>query len=133
MRAAWYETNGSSAVLQTGEMAIPAVGADDVLVWVHASGINPVDVKGRWGWGVVLGTMPYPRIVPHNDGAGVIEQVGANVATSRLGERVWLYEAQWHRPFGTAADYVALPSALAVPLPATVSFAQGAFAWVSRP
>jgi NADPH:quinone reductase len=43
-----------------------------------------------------------------------------------MGERVWLYEAQWHRPFGTAADYVALPSALAVPLPESTSFAQGA-------
>ena len=70
--------------------------------------------------------MLYPRIVPHQDGAGVIDAVGVDVLPSRVGERVWLYEAQRGRPFGTAAEYVVVPSGNAVCLPDHISFTDGA-------
>jgi NADPH2:quinone reductase len=71
--------------------------------------------------------MPYPRVVPHSDGAGVIDDVGSHVSPSRIGERVWCFGAQSYRPFGTAAEYVVVPTDLAVPLPIGVSFEQGAY------
>lgn len=122
MKAAWYERNGSAAdVMVVGDMATPTPAAGEVLVRVHASGVNPSDVKSR-----MARPLGGPRIVPHSDGAGVIEAVGEGVSASRIGERVWLWNAQWQRPFGTAAQYVALPSAQAVWLPAHVSFQAGA-------
>ena len=126
MKAAWYERKGPARdVLVVGEMDKPAPAAGEVLVRVHASAVNPSDTKGRGGArGNVA--MPYPRIIPHQDGAGVIEAVGEGVAAARVGERVWLYEAQLKRPFGTAAEYVALPAHQAVRLPASVGFAEGA-------
>lgn len=126
MRCAWYERKGpASEVLQVGQRPKPVPGAGEVLVAVKASGINPSDVKGRGG---ARGntTMPYPLIIPHQDGAGVIEAVGPGVCGSRVGERVWIYEAQLGRPFGTAAEYVALPAGNAVPMPAALTFVEGA-------
>jgi NADPH2:quinone reductase len=126
MRAAWYERKGAAReVLQVGQMAVPEPGPGEVRVHVSASGVNPSDTKGR---GALISTsaMPFPRIVPHQDGAGVIDAVGADVPPSRVGERVWLYEAQRGRPFGTAAEYVVVPSSNAVRLPDAVSFADGA-------
>ena len=126
MRAAWYERKGAAReVLQVGQMAVPEPGPGEVRVRVSVSGVNPSDTKGR---GALIGTsaMPFPRIVPHQDGAGVIDAVGADVPPSRVGERVWLYEAQRGRPFGTAAEYVVVPGSNAVRLPDAVSFADGA-------
>ncbi len=125
MRAAYYERTGDAAeVLQIGDIARPAPGPGEVLVRVHASGINPSDVKKR------LGKMPapaaFPRVVPHSDGAGVIEAVGLGVSADRVGQRVWLWNAQWHRAFGTAAEYCALPSEQAAELPGHVGFAEAA-------
>jgi len=88
------------------------------------SGVNPSDVKLRAG--ARPGGMPFARITPHSDGAGVIEAVGEGVTRRRMNERVWLWNAQWQRPFGTAAEYVALPADQAVALPDEVSFDQGA-------
>ncbi len=70
--------------------------------------------------------MPFPRVVPHSDGAGVVDAVGSQVSPSRIGERVWCFGAQSYRPFGTAAEYVVVPTESAVPLPSGVSFEQGA-------
>ena len=70
--------------------------------------------------------MSAPQIIPHFDGAGVIEAVGEGVESSRIGERVWLYAAQWERDFGTAAEYASLPSEQAVPLPEDSDFFEGA-------
>lgn len=126
VKAAWYERKGPArGVLVLGELDKPAPAAGEVLVRVRASGINPSDTKGRAGTAGDV-AMPWPRIVPHQDGAGVIEAVGEGVPECRLGERVWLYEAQLNRAFGTAADYVALPADQAVPLPDRVDFAAGA-------
>lgn len=67
-----------------------------------------------------------PRVIPHSDGAGVIDRVGAGVDPARIGERVWIWNGQWKRPFGTAAEFIALPSEQAVPLPDNASFEAGA-------
>jgi NADPH2:quinone reductase len=66
------------------------------------------------------------KVVPHSDGAGMIVGAGENVPRARIGERVWLWNGQWQRPFGTAAELIALPEAQAVPLPETIDFASGA-------
>lgn len=125
MRAAWYERQGRpSDVLVVGEMTTPEPGPGEVRIAVVASGVNPGDVKKRqdtFGLG-----MPYARVIPHSDGAGVIEAVGDGVASSRIGQRVWCFGAQSYRPFGTAAEYVVLPAQQAVPLPHNASFQQGA-------
>ncbi len=124
MKAAWYERNGpADEVLQVGEMPIPAPGPGEVLVRVKASGVNPSDVKSRAG---LRAKMFYPRVVPHSDGAGVIEAIGAGVDPARVGERVWLWNGQWQRPFGTAAEYIALPSLQAPHLPDGAPYEAGA-------
>jgi NADPH:quinone reductase-like Zn-dependent oxidoreductase len=125
MRAVWYERQGpAKAVLQCGEMPRPQPGPGEVRVRVVASGINPSDVKRRTGFGGMA--MEFPRVVPHQDGAGVIDAVGEGVPAARIGERVWLYETQHGRAIGTAAEYTVLPAHQALPLPPAVSFAQGA-------
>jgi NADPH2:quinone reductase len=124
MRAAWYEKNGAAAeVLSVGETETPRPGSGEVRVRLAASGVNPSDVKSRAG---TARKIAFPRVIPHSDGAGEIDQVGEGVAASRVGERVWTWNAQWKRPFGTAAEYVVLPAAQAVPLPPHIDFAAGA-------
>jgi NAD(P)H dehydrogenase (quinone) len=125
MQAVWYERQGDAqTVLQYGEMSVPAPGAGEVRVKLHASAVNPSDTKTRSGWGGI--TMPFPRVIPHNDGAGVIDSVGEGVPTSRIGERVWLYETQRIRGLGTAAQYTVVPSENAIRLPDNTRFDQGA-------
>jgi NADPH:quinone reductase len=124
MRAAWYETTGPAReVIRIGEVPRPEPGPGEVLVRVHASGVNPSDTKRRAGWRKE--PLEYPRIIPHSDGAGVIEAVGAGVE-ERTGERVWLWNAQRGRASGTCAEYVALPQAQAVSLPEGTGFIEGA-------
>jgi NADPH2:quinone reductase len=116
MRAAWYERRGPArGVLVVGEMPDPHPGPGEVRIALSVSGISPGDVKKRAGW--QGSPMPYPRVVPHSDGAGVIDETGPGVPASRIGEPAWCYGAQSYRPFGTAAGYVTVPAALAVPLP----------------
>ncbi|MDX2031150.1 MAG: NADPH:quinone reductase [Blastocatellia bacterium] len=125
MKAAWYEKQGAAGdVLTVGTMDEPQPLAGEVRIRIAASGINPGDVKKRqnaFGYG-----MPYPRVIPHSDGAGTIDAVGEGVSQEWIGRRVWCYGAQTYRPFGTAAECATVPSAQAVPLPANISFAQGA-------
>lgn len=125
MRAAWYEQLGNARdVLQVGEVAMPEILPGHVLVKICASGVNPSDVKQRSGWGGL--TMRFSRVIPHNDGAGVIEAVGEGVPSSRVGERVWIYEATLAKGQGTAAEYAIVPSDHAVFLPRSTTFLQGA-------
>jgi NADPH2:quinone reductase len=86
--------------------------------------VNPSDVKSRAG--LRTKALPYSRIIPHSDGAGVIDQVGTDVPSTRIGERVWIWNAAWMRPFGTAAQHVVLPSEQAVRLPDNTELAVGA-------
>jgi NADPH2:quinone reductase len=125
MKAAWYEKQGvAEEVLRVGEMRDPLPGPGEVRIRVAVSGINPGDVKKR-GDAFGVGT-PFPRVIPHSDGAGTIDAVGDLVPSSRLGNRVWCFGAQSYRPFGTAAEYVVVPSNQAIALPDRVSFEQGA-------
>lgn len=125
MQAAYYEATGPAAeVLRIGELPDPLPGPGEVRVRLHCSGVNPSDVKSRGG--LRSRTMPFPRVVPHSDGAGVIDRVGDGVPASRIGERVWIWNGAWGRAHGTAAQYIALPSRQAVALPDGVSFEAGA-------
>lgn len=127
MKAAWYENVGSAdEVLVVGHMATPEPSTGEVLIRLYASGVNPSDVKARAGKRAGGSGMPFPRIIPHSDGAGIIEAVGAGVPESRIGTRVWIWNAQWGRAFGSAAEYVVLPSNQAIPLGESVSFETGA-------
>ncbi|MGW1753048.1 NADPH:quinone reductase [Streptomyces mirabilis] len=102
-------------MLGVGELPDPEPGPGEVRVRVTVSGVNPGDTKKRRGW---LGSsMPYPRVIPHSDAAGVVDAVGDGVDTRRVGQRVWVYGAQSYRPFGTAAQYTVVPEDLAVRLP----------------
>jgi NADPH:quinone reductase len=122
VRAAWYTRNGEARdVLTVGEMPAPEPGPGEVRVRLHCSGVNPSDVKSRRGRPLVG-----ERVIPHSDGAGVVDKVGDGVPHSRIGERVWTWNGQWRRPFGTAAEFIALPSEQAVPLPDGTGFAEGA-------
>ena len=89
MRAVWYDEQGPAGeVVQFGDQADPEPGPGDVRVRVRFSGVNPGDTKKRRGW---LGSvMPFPRVIPHSDGAGVVEAVGVGVDPARIGQRVWV-------------------------------------------
>lgn len=125
MKAVWYEQQGlADEVLVIGEQPDPEPKPGEVRIKVRYSGINPGDIKKRqnaFGYG-----MPFPRVIPHSDGSGTIDRVGKSVSDSLVGGRVWCYGAQSYRPFGTAAEYVIVPSNQVVFLPETVSFEQGA-------
>ena len=124
MRAAFYEKNGiAREVLTLGEVDAPQPGPGEVRVKLKTSGVNPSDVKSREGRTRKIG---WPRVIPHSDGAGDIDMVGDGVPAQRVGERVWIWNAQWKRAFGSCADYVVLPAALAVPLPADIGYEAGA-------
>ena len=125
MHAAFYDRQGPAHdVLQVGEVATPDPGPGEVRVRVHASAVNPSDTKSRSGWGGA--PMPFPRIIPHQDGAGVVDAVGAGVPASRVGERVWIYEAQRGRAGGTAAEFTVVPAIQGVLLPEGIGFDVGA-------
>ena len=123
MQAAWYERNGAAQdVLQFGERPTPEAGRGEIRIRVVCSGVNPSDVKSRAGSRPVRDDY----IIPHSDGSGVVDQVGPGVSTHRVGDRVWVWNAQYNRPYGTAAEYITLPANQAVPLPQDVSFEAGA-------
>src|ERR1700739_380969 len=130
MKAAWYEKQGPAReVLVVGDMPDPIPGAGELRIRIAASGINPGDTKKRedaFGYG-----MPYPRVIPHSDGAGQVDQVGKGVSSEWLGKSVWCYGAPSYRPFGTAAEFTVVPAAQAVPLTANVTFEPGA--WLATP
>ena len=124
MKAGWYKQFGPAKdVIEIGEMKVPEVGSNEIRVRIHASGVNPSDVKKRAGYGEPF---TEERIIPHSDGAGVIEGVGKEVDPARIGERVWVFNGQYNRPLGTAAEYIVLPASQVVSLPETVSFVEGA-------
>lgn len=122
MKAAWYSQNGKAHdVIKVGEWPTPQPDVGEVLVRLHTSGVNPSDVKSRAGR-----PLAFERIIPHSDGAGVIEAVGSGVDKSRIGQRVWIWNGQWQRDMGTCAQFIALPDKQAVLLPDHISFEAGA-------
>ncbi|MBV9382570.1 MAG: NADPH:quinone reductase [Streptosporangiaceae bacterium] len=124
MKAALYTSTGPARqVLRVDEVDRPLPGPGEVLVRVHASGVNPTDWKARSG--------AFPRPVdgfqiPHHDGAGVIEAVGEGVDRARIGQRVWVWLAAHGTRWGTAAEWTVVPARQAMPLPDGVSFELGA-------
>ena len=125
MKAAWFEKFGSAEkVIQVGEQPKPVVALGQVLVKLATSGVNPSDVKKRAGASPSL--LDDGLVIPHSDGAGVIESVGLGVPEDRVGQRVWVYQAQYGRRLGTAAEYVVLDSNRAVHLPDNTEFSVGA-------
>lgn len=123
MLAAWYERNGPAVeVLRVDERPDPQPAPGEVRVRVYASAVNPSDVKARGGSRPVIP----PYVIPDSDAGGVIDAVGAGVDARRVGQRVWTWNGQWQRPFGTCAQYVCLPEALAPRLPDGLDYAQGA-------
>lgn len=127
MKAVWYERKGAPHdVLQHGDMPDPQAGPGQVRVKVAVSGLNPSDTKGRGGYRGRV-NMDFPRVIPGQDGAGVIDQAGPGVDAGRVGERVWIYEAQQRgSAHGTSAEYAVVPAEQAVPLPPGIDFDTGA-------
>src|SRR5919205_4190613 len=125
MHAARYATGGPEAGrIEIVDLPAPEPGDGEVLVRVRVSGVNPTDWKTRVGGGLTAGG--FDAIVPNQDGAGEIERVGPGVDPGRVGERVWLWECQWQRAHGTAAELIALPERQAVRLPDAISLEHGA-------
>ena len=127
MKAITYSDFGvSTDVLKIMELPIPKVGKDEVLVSLEFSGSNPSDAKSRAGNRPGVTKPQFEQIVPNSDGSGTITAVGEGVNENRIGQRVWIWNGQWQRPNGTAAEYIALPSAQAVEMPESMSFETGA-------
>lgn len=136
MRIAWYDTPGPAAkVFVVGAVDRPVPRSGDVLVRMHASGVNPADVRRRAGWSGAGFARLSRRVVPHSDGAGVVEGVGEGVDRSWMGRRVWLWNAGGASFYGfpdegtdtgTAAEYVALPVRFVADLPDAADFDVGA-------
>lgn len=125
MRAAWYERPGAAPdVLVVDEMEDPEPASDEVRVRVHFSCVNPGDVKKRQDFFGV--GMRFPRVIPHSDGAGVVDKVGESVSSSWIGRRVWCFGAQSGRPFGTAAEFTVLPQIRVVPLDESIPLERAA-------
>src|SRR4029078_5521029 len=124
MRAVVYSQTGGPDVLHLVDRPVPEPGPGEVRVRVSVSGVNPTDWKARRGG--VAGELGDPPAVPNQDGAGTVDAVGEGVDPSRVGKRVWLWEAAWQRVNGTAQEYVVVPARQAVPLADGVSFDVGA-------
>ena len=123
MLAAWYEKNGPAIdVMKVGDLPDPEPAPGEVRVRLRASAVNPSDVKARAGSRPIR----WPKLIPNSDGAGVIDRVGAGVTSHRVGDRVWVFNGQWDRAYGTSAQAIALPAALAVPLPDSLAWEEGA-------
>ena len=120
MRAVVSSQADGPDVLRLVERPVPKPGPGEVRVVVQVSGVNPTDWKAR------RGELAFPEVVPNQDGAGTIDAVGEGVGASRVGERVWVWEAAWQRADGTSQEYVVLPERQAVRLPDEVSFDAGA-------
>lgn len=125
MKAVWYEQYGNARdVLKFGEMDVQNPKSHEIRVSVKVSGLNPTDIKRRKGTSAA--NPKFPKVIPHMDGSGMVDEVGGDVHNFKRGDRVWLYEAQFGTAFGTAAEYVVVPEHRTVKLPDGLSFDVGA-------
>lgn len=124
MRAVVYSQLGGSSVLEVVERDLPEPHWGEVRVRLAVAGVNPTDWKFRAG--ATASSLPFPEVVPGQDGAGVVDAVGNGVSGVSVGDRVWVLLAQHDRPFGTAADYTVVPAEQAVRLPGSTSYDVGA-------
>lgn len=125
MRSVVYTKTGGPEVLELVERPEPEPGPGEVLVRVAVSGVNPTDWKNRRGKSPGE-SLPFPQVVPNQDGAGTVVAVGEGVDEARVGQRVWVWESQWERADGTAQELIAIPGRQAVRLPDEASFDLGA-------
>ena len=122
MKVALYKRNGpAGSVLELADKPEPIPNPGEVQVKLQTSGVNPSDVKSRAGR-----PLAFEFVVPHSDGAGIIVDVGEGVDRARIGERVWIWNGQWQRQYGTAAEFIAVPEEQAVTLPKQVGFTESA-------
>ncbi|HST81639.1 MAG TPA: NADPH:quinone reductase [Kineosporiaceae bacterium] len=123
MKAMVYRRSGGPEVIEAEDLEIPKPGAGEVLVRVAVSGVNPTDWKSRQGTG-----SPPDRgwQIPNQDGAGLVTEVGEGVDPGLAGQRVWLWESAYQRPWGTAAQYTVVPESRVVPLHSSASYELGA-------
>lgn len=127
MKSVYYDHFGSAAdVLSIAILDTPAPAAGEVTVRMAFSGVNPSDIKSRAGSRPGVLKPAFPQVIPHSDGAGVIESVGDGVSPDRIGSRVWIWNGQWQRAFGTGSTHITLPTEQAVDLPEGVSLETGA-------
>ncbi len=127
MKSILYTRFGpASDVLELHQLETPAPARGEVTVRLAVSGVNPSDIKARAGSRPGVTKPAFPQVIPHSDGAGVIEAVGDGVDPARVGERVWIWNGQWQRAFGTASTHITLPGEQAVHLPDDVSLETGA-------
>lgn len=127
MKSVYYDHFGSAAdVLNIATLDTPAPAAGEVTVRMAFSGVNPSDIKSRAGSRPGVLKPAFPQVIPHSDGAGVIEAVGTGVSPDRIGSRVWIWNGQWQRAFGTGSTHITLPTEQAVDLPEGVSLETGA-------
>ena len=128
MRAITYSKLGAAKdVLKPQDLPDLAPQPGEVRVALTYSGVNPSDVKSRAGTRPGVTNRPaFEAVIPHSDGAGIIEAVGEGVDPARIGQRVWVWNGQWQRAQGTAASHITLPQDMAVPLPDAVSDQTGA-------
>ena len=100
MKAVTYNSFGSpSSVLTYSDIDKPKPRANEVLVKLHFSGVNPSDAKARAGGRPGVKSPPFDIIIPHSDGSGIIVKVGKNISSERLNERVWIWNGQSNRFF----------------------------------
>lgn len=127
MKSVYYDHFGTAAdVLTLSTLDTPTPAAGEVTVRMAFSGVNPSDIKGRAGSRPGVLKPAFPQVIPHSDGAGVIDAVGEGVNPDRIGNRVWIWNGQWQRAFGTASTHITLPTEQAVDLPDGVSLETGA-------
>ena len=127
MRSIVYSKFGpAKEVLEEKDVQMPSPAEGEVLVEIKFSGANPSDAKSRAGGRPGVTKPQFDQIIPNSDGSGVITSVGQGVERERVGQRVWIWNGQWQRPNGTAAEYISLPSEQAVSMPDNMSFETGA-------
>jgi NADPH2:quinone reductase len=123
MLAAFYTKFGSAKdVLQVEDTPTPEPLRGQVRVKLLSSGVNPSDYKMRMGSRPLTGAFQ----IPGSDGAGIIDAVGEGVSVGRIGQRVWVFNAAFHRPYGTSAQFTIVEDWMAQELSDDLTYAQGA-------
>src|SRR6201987_5021358 len=123
MKAIRVHEFGGPEVLKLETVTTPRPSAGEVLVRIHAAGVNPYDTYMRAGTYAIKPSLPYP---PGSDGAGIVEAVGQGVKKVKRGDRVYTARTLT----GAYAEYALALEEQVHPLPANIDFKQGAGIWV---
>ena len=123
MKAIQVHRFGGPEVLELHEIPTPKPASGQILVRVHAAGVNPYDTYMRNGAYAIKPSLPY---IPGSDAAGTVEAIGDGVKKGKLGDRVYTAKTIT----GAYAEYALADESQVYPLPQKISFAQGAGLWV---